>query len=70
MVTSVCMSRDSLVGIAQSVLRLATSWTIRGAGIRVPVGSKKFFHFAISSRPALGSTQPPIKWVPGALSRG
>jgi hypothetical protein len=22
------------------------------------------------SRPALGSTQPPIKWVPGALSRG
>jgi hypothetical protein len=24
----------------------------------------------VSSRPALGSTQPPIQWVPGALSRG
>jgi hypothetical protein len=27
-------------------------------------------HISISCRPALGSTQPPIKWVPGALSRG
>jgi hypothetical protein len=24
----------------------------------------------MSSRPALGSTQPPIQWVPGALSPG
>jgi hypothetical protein len=28
------------------------------------------FHFSISSRPALGFTQPPIKWAPGALSGG
>jgi hypothetical protein len=28
------------------------------------------FHFSMSSRPALGSTQPPIQCVPGALSRG
>jgi hypothetical protein len=33
-------------------------------------GRVKIFHFSILSRPALGSTQPPIKWVPGALSRG
>jgi hypothetical protein len=33
-------------------------------------GRVKNFHFSISSRPALGSTQPPIQWVPGALSRG
>jgi hypothetical protein len=31
-------------------------------------GMVKNFHFT-SSRPALGSTQPPIQWVPGALSR-
>jgi hypothetical protein len=33
-------------------------------------GRVKNVHFSISSRPALGSTQPPIQWVPGALSRG
>jgi hypothetical protein len=33
-------------------------------------GRVKNFHFSMSSRPALGSTQPPIQWVPGALSRG
>jgi hypothetical protein len=29
-----------------------------------------FLCFSISSRPALRSTQPPIKWAPEALSRG
>jgi hypothetical protein len=33
-------------------------------------GRVKNFHFSMSSRPALGSTQPPIQWSPGALSRG
>jgi hypothetical protein len=28
----------------------------------------KHFRFSISSRPALGPTQPPIQWVQGALS--
>jgi hypothetical protein len=36
----------------------------RGIGIRVSVGSRIF---SASSRPALGSTQPPLQWVPGAL---
>jgi hypothetical protein len=36
-------------------------------GVRVPVGSRIFF-FSTSSRPALGSTQPPIQWVLEALS--
>jgi hypothetical protein len=29
---------------------------------------KRFYYFATASRPALGPNQPPIKWLPGALS--
>jgi hypothetical protein len=31
-------------------------------------GRVKNFLFTTLSKPALGSTQPPIKWVPGPLS--
>jgi hypothetical protein len=41
-------------------------WTI---GVRIPVGLGTFLFDAVS-RPALGSTQPPSQWVPGALSLG
>jgi hypothetical protein len=52
------VSQDGIVGIA-------TGYVLdnRGVGVRVPVES-------MSSRPALGSTQPPIQWVPGAHSAG
>jgi hypothetical protein len=33
-------------------------------------GRVKNFHFSMSSRPALGFTQPPIQWVPEDLSQG
>jgi hypothetical protein len=57
-------SLDSVVGIA-------TSYGLddRGVGVRVP-GRVKNFLFSVSFRPALWSTQPPIQWVPGALSLG
>jgi hypothetical protein len=42
----------------------------RGAGIQVKGVKVKNFHFSVSSRLAVGPTQPPIKWVPGALSSG
>jgi hypothetical protein len=51
-------SRDSSV-----VWRLATGWMM---GVRVPAGAGNFS--LTTPRPALGSTQPPIQWVPGALS--
>jgi hypothetical protein len=31
-------------------------------------GEGKNFHFSMLFRPALGSTQPPIQWVPGGFS--
>jgi hypothetical protein len=58
------MSLDSSVGIA-------TGYGLddRGVGVRVPESVKNFL-FSTSSRLALGSTQPPIQWLPGALSPG
>jgi hypothetical protein len=58
------MSRDSSVGIA-------TGYGLddQGGGSSSP-GRVKTFHFSISSRPSLGSTQPPIKWVPGVKGQG
>jgi hypothetical protein len=56
--------RDSSVGIA-------TGYGLDDGGVGVPSpGRVKNFLFSTSSSPALGSTQPPIQWVPGALSRG
>jgi hypothetical protein len=58
------LSRDSSVGIATGY-----GWTTRGNGGSSPDGIKNF-HFSISSRPALGSTQPRIKWVHGGKAAG
>jgi hypothetical protein len=59
--TSYGHSRDSSVDIG----------TGYGLDDRVSIpGSGKIFLFSIAFRPALGSTQPPLKCVPGALSPG
>jgi hypothetical protein len=50
---------------AQSVQRMATGSTSE----RPPLGSEIFF-YSTSSRVALWPIQPPIQWVPWALSPG
>jgi hypothetical protein len=45
-------------------------WAGRQRGRCSSPGRVKNFLISMSSRPAMGSTQPPIQWVPGALSRG
>jgi hypothetical protein len=57
-------NRDRAVGIV-------TGYWLDGQGVGVlsPCGVKNF-HFSMSSRPAVGSTQLTIQWVPGALSPG
>jgi hypothetical protein len=43
-----------------SSVGIATDYRLDGSGSNS--GGDKIFH---SSRPALGPTQPPIKWIPG-----
>jgi hypothetical protein len=49
-----------------------SDWLLAGQprGQSSSPGRIKNFLFFTSSRPALGPTQPPIQWVPGALSLG
>ena len=53
------MGRDSSVGVA-------TRYGLDGPGIESLHG-RDFPH---PSRPAVGSTQSPVKWVPGPFSGG
>jgi hypothetical protein len=52
-----------------SIGHIVTGYVLasRGVRVRVPVGSINFL-FSMLSRPALGSTQRPIQWVPEAFS--
>jgi hypothetical protein len=61
----------SYMVIRHSVVGIATAYRLddRGGRSSNPGGGKNFL-FSTSSRPALGPTQPPIQWVPGALSPG
>jgi hypothetical protein len=60
----VIKSHDSSAGIA-----LGYRLDNRGSRVQFPAGAGIFL-FTTMSRMALGPTQPPIQWVPGALSLG
>jgi hypothetical protein len=54
-----------------SAVGIATGYGLDDQGVGVPrPGGGKNFYFSMSSKPALGPTQTPIQWVPGALSSG
>jgi hypothetical protein len=55
--------------IAQPVWLWATGWTIGVLGFDSWQGLGIFL-FTTASETAVGPTQPPIQWVPGALSLG
>jgi hypothetical protein len=57
-------SQGSSVGIATGHKQAD-----RCSGVRFPAGAGNFF-FSAASRPALGTTQPPIQLLSGSLSRG
>jgi hypothetical protein len=59
-------------GSRVSVVSIATGYVWAGwlRGWSLSPGRIKNFLFSMLSRPALGFTQPPTKWVPGALSLG
>jgi hypothetical protein len=55
--------------IFQSAQRLGYGLGDCGSRVRFPAGAGNFL-FTTASRTALGPTQPPIPWVPAALSLG
>jgi hypothetical protein len=59
-----CKSRDNSDDIA-----LGYGLDDRGSRVQFPAGAGDFL-FITASRTALGPTQPPIQWVPRALSLG
>jgi hypothetical protein len=60
-----------ILAVVMNVTSQSRDWaTVWMAWFRFPgeAKQKRYFLFAIESRPALGPTQSPIQWVPGSLT--
>jgi hypothetical protein len=60
-----------LLAMTKKILFVALGYCLddRGSRVRFPAGAGIFL-FTTASRTALGPTQPPVQWLPGALSLG
>jgi hypothetical protein len=65
--TGVWFPAWGIFGSWDDIVGLATGYRLDNWGVRVWDLVRSGI-FSTSSRPALGITQPPIQWVPGALS--
>jgi hypothetical protein len=61
------MAQLQVLKLCDSSVGMATGYGLDDRG-SIPGG--RIFLFATASRPALGLTQPPIRWVPTALFVG
>jgi hypothetical protein len=67
-INKACILYSVVIFYGNSSVGIATSYGLDDLG-SIP-GREEMFPFSTSSRPALGPTQPPIQWVPEALSPG
>jgi hypothetical protein len=61
---------ELLIFFCDSIVGIATAYGLddQGGGVLIPSRVKNFLF--TSSTPAVGSIQPPIQWVQGAVSPG
>jgi hypothetical protein len=66
------VTRGVKYGWKNELVRMCPGFTLFINGLFNDISNRgeRIFPLASVSRPALGSTQPPVQWVPGVLSRG
>jgi hypothetical protein len=61
---------NSCFSVTYSAVSIVTGYGLDSRGRSSSPGWDKVFLIFTSSRPVLGPTQPPIQWIPRALSSG
>jgi hypothetical protein len=72
-----CLDHSWASSVEKIYAKISMFGVIRGAGVATEYGldgrdliskGEGNFLYSTASRPALGSTQPPIQWLPGLIS--